>query len=185
MLATVTVRGPRRSGRQEGAGAAARHEPLDRARRNRYLALLRRWARERLPAGANAARDAAEWVSETLLDTGHRDSGRPGESLLVRMRARLLADRESARRARISGQAGPSSRVEQWIGREQLGAWEAALATLPAHLRELVILRVEFGLDYEAIAAEIGDSVATTRAQTVNALAALIDALGRRPPRAA
>jgi len=49
---------------------------------------------------------------------------------------------------------------------------------LPRLQRELVILRVEFGLDYAAIAAETELSEPSARAETVNALAALIDALG-------
>jgi hypothetical protein len=44
--------------------------------------------------------------------------------------------------------------------------------------RELVILRVEFGLDFAAIAAEMDLAEPVARAETVNALAALIDALG-------
>jgi len=44
-----------------------------------------------------------------------------------------------------------------------------------------VILRVEFGLDFESIAAETRLSLPFARAETVNALAALIDALGGMP----
>ncbi|MET0232155.1 MAG: sigma factor-like helix-turn-helix DNA-binding protein [Rhodanobacteraceae bacterium] len=82
------------------------------------------------------------------------------------------------RSARIVERAAPPPRVEQLIGSNRVGDWEAALALLPGMLRELVILRVEFGLDFAAIAAEMELSEPAARAETVNALAALIDALG-------
>jgi RNA polymerase sigma-70 factor (ECF subfamily) len=150
------------------------------ARRSRYTALLRRWAQERLPAGTRAATDAAEWIRETLT----RAAGPAAEpaptagSFLVRLRTHLLADRGSAIRARIAERSAPPPRVEQLIGCNRVGDWEAALAMLTRVQRELVILRVEFGLDFAAIAAEMDLSEPAARAETVNALAALIDALG-------
>jgi len=155
---------------------------LDMARRGRYLALLRRWAQERLPAGTRAAIDAAEWIRDVLLRTEDRadEAAREDRSLLVGLRSRLLAERPSLR-ARGANRAIPSSRVEQLIGADQMDAWERALATLPRRQRELVILRVEFGLDFEAIAVETRLALPFARAETVNALAALIDALGGMP----
>jgi RNA polymerase sigma-70 factor (ECF subfamily) len=180
MLATVTNRGSHNARRHEAGLSRARREALDMARRSQYLALLRRWAQERLPAGAKAAADAAEWIRDAL--PAGTDPGADGPadhgSLLVRLRARLLADRSASVRARIAERGRPSSRVEQLVGRDQLGAWEQALAQLVRRQRELVILRIEFGLDYAAIAEETGISVECARAETVNALAALIDALG-------
>ena len=144
-------------------------ETLDMARRGRYLALLRRWAQERLPA---------EWIRDVLIrtDGSDRDAPRADGSLLVWLRSRLLADRPQ--RARLADRSIPPARVEQLIGCAQLDAWERALATLPRRQRELVILRIEFGLDFEAIAAETRVALPFARAETVNALAALIDALG-------
>ncbi len=155
---------------------------LDLARRGRYLALLRRWTQERLPAGTRAAMDAAEWIRDLLLRTEYSagEPAREDRSLLVGLRSRLLAERPSLR-AHREDRVRPSSRVEQLIGVDQLDAWERALATLPRRQRELVILRVEFGLDFEAIAAETRLALPFARAQTINALAALIDALGGRP----
>lgn len=74
----------------------------------------------------------------------------------------------------------PSSRVEQLIGRGQLDAWEGALRALPPNQREFAILRIEFGLDFSQIAAECGCPVAVARAETLNALATLVGALGAR-----
>jgi DNA-directed RNA polymerase specialized sigma24 family protein len=150
------------------------------ARRSRYTALLRRWAQERLPAGTRAAADAGEWIRETLTQAaGPTAEPAPGTgSFLVRLRAHLLADRGNAIRARIAERSAPPPRVEQLIGCNRVGDWEAALAMLTRMQRELVILRVEFGLDFPAIAAEMDLPESVARAETVNALAALIDALG-------
>ncbi|MGH8171910.1 MAG: sigma factor-like helix-turn-helix DNA-binding protein [Rhodanobacteraceae bacterium] len=180
MLATVMNRVAGHTRTNEVGRSAARRETLDMARRSHYMALLRRWAQERLPAGMKAAADAAEWIRDALpsgTDPGAREAGENG-SLLVRLRARLLADSSATVRARIAERGLPSSRVEQLVGRDQLGAWEQALAQLPPRKRELVILRIEFGLDFAAIAEEAGIATVSARAETVNALAALIDALG-------
>ena len=180
MLATVMNRVSGRARPHEVGSSASRREALDLARRSHYMALLRRWAQERLPAGMKAAVDAAEWIRDALptgTDPGVQTSAEIG-SVLVRLRARLLADRSATVRARIAERGRPSSRVEQLVGRDQLDAWEQALAHLPQRQRELVILRIEFGLDYAAIAEETGIAVVAARADTVNALAALIDALG-------
>jgi DNA-directed RNA polymerase specialized sigma24 family protein len=179
MLATVRSREPRRIRRPE-TGALPRRESLDMARRSRYTALLRRWALERLPAGMRTATDAGEWIRETLTQAAGptaEPAEKPG-SFLVRLRAHLLADRDSAIRARMAERAAPPPRVEQLIGCNRIGDWEAALAMLTRTQRELVILRVEFGLDFAAIATEMELAESIARAEKVNALAALIDALG-------
>lgn len=157
---------------------ASRHGALDMARRGRYLALLRRWAQERLPAGTRAAHDAADWARGVLINAVHSAPDGDG-SLLLRLRSRLLA-------GAAANDARPSPRVEQLIGCDRLDVWESALAALPIRQRELVILRIEFGLDYEAIAEEAGLPAALARMETVNALASLIDAIVcRHPARAA
>jgi DNA-directed RNA polymerase specialized sigma24 family protein len=180
MLATVRYREPRRVRRPDTGPSSLRRESLDMARRSRYTALLRRWAQERLPAGTQAAVDAGEWIRETLTRAAGptAESAQKTGSFLVRLRAHLLADRGNAIHARIAERAAPPPRVEQLIGCNRLGDWEAALALLTRTQRELVILRVEFGLDFSAIAAEMELSEPVARAETVNALAALIDALG-------
>lgn len=156
------------------AATQGRRAALDMARRCRYLALLRRWAQERLPAGTRAALDAADWARDVLIHNAMSDvAARCEGSLLVRLRTRL-AERECD--ARLM----PSPRVEQLIGCDQLEVWESALAALPLRQRELVILRIEFGLDYAAIADEAGLPMQVARTETVNALAALIDALVSR-----
>jgi RNA polymerase sigma-70 factor (ECF subfamily) len=172
-MSVVMEQYPRRATRQDVE--PPRHGALDMARRSRYLALLRRWAQERLPAGTRAALDAADWARGVLIHAAMPDGESPAAgSLLLRLRSQLLA-RNAANGAR------PSPRVEQLIGCDRLEVWENALAGLPLRQRELVILRIEFGLDYEAIADEASISATAARSETVNALAALIDAVAFRP----
>lgn len=182
MLSSAPNRDPARVRRSPVERSPARNA-LDAARRDHYLTLLRRWAQERLPTGTRAATDAAEWIREVLTRSGNADgeAGREGGSLLVKLRTHLLAERPPPPKAQLAERPIPCSRVAQLIGCHQLDAWESALAILPRRQRELVILRVEFGLDFEAIAAEMHLAVPFARAETVNALAALIDALGGTP----
>ncbi|HYE98405.1 MAG TPA: sigma-70 family RNA polymerase sigma factor [Planctomycetota bacterium] len=56
---------------------------------------------------------------------------------------------------------------------------QAALAALPAHLREVVVLRLFQGLDYAAVGEATGVSEATARSRMRYALAALRGALHR------
>jgi RNA polymerase sigma-70 factor (ECF subfamily) len=174
MLTTVIRRDTRRD-----SGPAARRDALDTARRSRYAAQLRRWAQERLPAGTKTAIDAAEWIGDALRRAAGPETGpaRGEGSLLVRLRMLWLLDDVPLARALRADRARCSSRVEQLVGCDRLEAWERALGNLSTRQRELAILRIEFGLDYDKIAVEMAVPVARARAETVNALAALIDAL--------
>ena len=176
-MSAVMEQYPRRATRQDVE--PPRQTAFDMARRRRYLALLRRWAQERLPAGTRAAHDVADWARGVLIHAAMSDiETHAAGSLLLRLRSRLLA--ESADRTRAADDTRPSPRVEQLIGCDRLEVWERALAALPARQRDLVILRVEFGLDYEAIAEEAGLAPPLARSETVNALAVLIDAIACR-----
>ncbi|HEY6893866.1 MAG TPA: sigma factor-like helix-turn-helix DNA-binding protein [Rhodanobacteraceae bacterium] len=175
-MPAVLDRDPRSAAREN---PEPRNAALDIARRCRYLALLRRWAQERLPAGTRAAHDVADWARRVLIEGALSDAGsHAAGSLLLRLRSRLLAD--GAEPMRAANDARPSARVEQLIGCDRLDVWESALAALPLRQRELVILRIEFGLDYEAIAEEANLPAPLARTETVNALAALIDAVAYR-----
>ncbi len=174
-MSAVMEQHPRRATRQDVE--PPRHGALDMARRCRYLALLRRWAQERLPAGTRAAHDAADWARGVLIHAALSEAQGAG-SLLLRLRSELLAD--AGQTTRAANDARPSPRVEQLIGCDRLDVWESALAALPMRQRELVILRIEFGLDFDAIAEEADMPPAHARTETVNALAALIDAVAFR-----
>src|SRR5690349_5468958 len=161
-MSAVMEQDPRRATRQDVE--PPRHRAPDMARRCRYLALLRRWAQERLPAGTRAAHDVADWARGVLIHAALSDT--QGGSLLLRLRSRLLAEGAPATGA-AANDSRPSPRVEQLIGCDRLEVWESALAALPLRQRELVILRIEFGLDYEAIAEEASLSVVAARSETV------------------
>lgn len=171
--------------RLNARAVSSRQAGFDMARREHYAALLRRWAHERLPANAQSAATAVEWVRSVMSNAAGGDSDRERGSTLVRLRSALLAGHPLQLRAHASSPALRSSRVEQLIGCSQLGAWERALATLPRRQRDLLILRVEFGLDFETIAVEMDFALPRARAETINALAALIEALGATRKRAA
>ena len=175
-MSAVMEQYPRRAPRQDVE--PPRHDALDMARRCRYLALLRRWAQERLPAGTRAAHDVADWARGVLIHAALSDA-HGGGSLLLRLRSRLLAEGTPAT-GLAANDSRPSPRVEQLIGCDRLEVWEKALAALPLRQRELVILRIEFGLDYDAIGDEAGLTPVLARSETVNALAALIDAMACR-----
>ena len=112
-MSAVMEQYPRRATRQDVE--PPRQGALDMARRCRYLALLRRWAQERLPAGTRAALDAADWARGVLIHAAMSDVGPDGAgSLLLRLRSRLIADGVHAMPA--ANDARPSPRVEQLIG---------------------------------------------------------------------
>jgi RNA polymerase sigma-70 factor (ECF subfamily) len=71
-----------------------------------------------------------------------------------------------------------ASPLEQAIGRERLERYEAALETLPARARELVIMRLEFDMTYDDIANEVQSTPDAVRMAIRRAVEALTRALG-------
>ena len=139
----------------------------------RYWPRLERWARGRLPAGARDLHDTSDLVQETMLKAlGRLDDFDPRHdgALLAYFRAailnriRTLATRAGRRGARIdleSGliDAGPSP-LEEVVGWDAMDRYERALARLKAEDREVILLRVELGMPYDEIAAELGKPTA-------------------------
>jgi RNA polymerase sigma-70 factor (ECF subfamily) len=157
----------------------------------RYLPILRRWARGRLPAGARGLSDTDDLVQVTLLRAlDHVDdfeSRHEGAFLAYLRRILLNATRDEIRRA-VRRPAGEDlsadlpdpapSVLEQTIGREVLERYEAALVSLPEEPREAVILRVEFGYTYPEIAEALGKpSSNAARMMVARALVRLAEAL--------
>jgi RNA polymerase sigma-70 factor (ECF subfamily) len=68
--------------------------------------------------------------------------------------------------------------VEQTIGAERMAAYERALTQLPELKRNAVIMRVEFGMSFDEIAAELGRPSANAArmmvSRALSELAALI-----------
>ncbi len=141
----------------------------DEAARNelcaRYLPRLRRWAHGRLPIWAREHLDTEDLVQDTLLRSVRQlDGFTPSherafcayvcEALRNRLRDAL---RRAARRP-INGAlpddepASDPSPLELAVGRQTLAQYEGALERLRESDRELIVARVELGLDYREIA---------------------------------
>lgn len=135
----------------------------------RYLPILSRWAHRRLPATSRDLLETNDLVQLTLLrafmrleEFEHRGEG----AFLAYLRRILLnAIRDEIRKASRARQRveldedlpdpGPSL-VEELVGRDTLLSYEAALNSLPPEQQEIIILRIEMGFTYQAIADAIG-----------------------------
>lgn len=134
----------------------------------RYLPMLRRWAHGRLPAFARDLNDTNDLVQITLLSAlKNLDQFRSRHegALLAYLRTSLMnAIRGELRRVGRAGvvvalpdntealavePSAPRLDSDQWLD------YENALARLPAHKREAVLLRLEFGMSYTEIAAAL------------------------------
>lgn len=134
----------------------------------RYLPMLRRWAHGRLPTHARDLGDTEDLVQATLLRAIGRLDGFEYEGsgcflgylrhlLLNVLRneiRRSVARGGSTELSEALGDDDGISPLEAAIGRERLRRYERALATLPQRQQELLVMRIEFGLDYDEIAAE-------------------------------
>ncbi|MDJ0656497.1 MAG: sigma-70 family RNA polymerase sigma factor [Xanthomonadales bacterium] len=158
----------------------------------RYMPILRRWARGRLPAYGRDLSETEDLLQLTFLRALKRldkfESERPG-SFLAYLRAILLnlvreELRRNARRpstvSMIESLPGQQiSQVEQTIGRERLEVYEKALSQLSEVKRNAVIMRVEFGMTFPEIARELErPSANATRmmiSRALDELAALIE----------
>jgi len=158
----------------------------------RYLPMLQRWARGRLPARARDLGDTDDLVQVSLLRALNNidafECRREGAFLAYLRRIVLNAVRDEVRRSmRQPGRAALSeelpaaspSLLDRTIGHQALEAYEAALASLPEEKQEAVILRIEFGMGYQEIAEAIGapsaNSARMTVARTLVQLSELLD----------
>ena len=132
----------------------------------RYLPSLRRWARGRLPQWTRDLRDTDDVVQETLVQTlkhiGDFQPRHEGALQAYLRQALVNRVRDEVRRTTRHGvtteiqdehAASAASPLEEAIGREALGRYEAALARLRPEEREVIIARVEMGQSYQQIAA--------------------------------
>jgi RNA polymerase sigma-70 factor (ECF subfamily) len=157
----------------------------------RYLPLLRRWARGRLPSYARSNAETDDLVQVTLLraldNLGDFQVRHEGAFLAYLRRIFLNVVRDEIRRYGRSpgfeevrpelGDGAPSA-VERLLGREKLERYEEALAALPEEQREAVILRVEFEMPFEEIARALDRPSANAARMTVaRALAGLAEQL--------
>jgi RNA polymerase sigma-70 factor, ECF subfamily len=139
----------------------------------RYYCTLRQWAHGRLPASARSLSDTDDLVQSTVvqaLNSMERFEPRHEGAFLAYLRKILLNQiRDEMRRVRRRPQTGESaealvsreaSPLERAIGMESLERYDRALALLPEHSQQAVILRVEFGMAYQALADLLGMSSA-------------------------
>lgn len=155
----------------------------------RFLPLLRGWARRRLPLHARDLAETDDLVQVTLMRALARldafEARREGAFLAYLRTILLNSVREELRRSRRRGTRLeldaelPDSRpslVEQFAGRRTMERYEAALVELDDAQRQAVILRLEFGYAWDAIAEATGAaSAAAARMQVSRALRALAE----------
>jgi len=178
-------------GRVRDGDAAARERLVA-----RYLPLLKRWARGRLPGSARGMVDTDDLVQITLLralDHVNEFEPRREGAFLAYLRTIVLNSvRDEIRRAaRRPGReplsdelelvAGDPSPLERAIGRDAVEDYERALVTLPEEQQEVVILRLELGLDYGEIAEASGRPSANAARMAVSrALVRLAEVMDER-----
>jgi RNA polymerase sigma-70 factor, ECF subfamily len=150
----------------------------------RYLPILRRWARGRLPAYARDLLTTDDLVQETIYRVlQHLDAFeyRHEGSLQAYLRQALLNQiRDEVRRAvrrpapmeLEDRHADPAaSPLEEAIGHDELERYETALQRLSPRHREAIIARVELQCTYEQVGAALGISNANAaRSVVVRAL---------------
>jgi RNA polymerase sigma factor (sigma-70 family) len=163
----------------QGLGGAATVQLLEQARDGdrralealfeRYLPLLRRWAKGRLPQWARRGTDTHDLVQEAMIQTlGKLDTfsaTREGALQAYLRQAILNRIRDELRRAARRPTAEPvdeavpdrgSSPLEQAIGAEMVERYDAGLQQLSPEERELLVARLEFGCSYEQVAEAVG-----------------------------
>lgn len=153
----------------------------------RYLPILTRWAHRRLPASSRDLLETSDVVQVTLLrafmhleDFQHRGEG----SFLAYLRQILMnAIRDEIRKTARSRHhvelddemPDPgASLIEELVGRQTLERYEAVLGRLAEEDQQMLIMRIELGFTYQAIAEAMGrpspDAVRMKIARTLLAL---------------
>src|SRR5262245_57801397 len=162
----------------------------------RFLPVLTRWARGRLPLDSRDLAETDDLVQLTLIRAeahlGHFESRHEGSFLAYLRHALLNAIRDEIRRSRRrpprmmldTGIADPHrSAVEEAIGNEALERYEAALLELSEEQREAVILRLEFGMTHSEIAAAMfKPSPNAARMVVARALVHVVEAMSEFRP---
>lgn len=155
----------------------------------RYLVSLQRFAHGRLPVASRDLVDTQDIVQVTLvraLEHVERfEPQGPGSFHAYLRQAILNQIRDQARRmARTPERAelppdlasAQRSPLEEAIGSDALGRYEAALSSLTGEQQEAVVLRLELGFTYDEIAEAIGSpSANAARMLVTRALARLAD----------
>jgi len=158
----------------------------------RYLPRLRKWAHGRLPPWAREHLDTEDIVQDTLMQSVRKLSGFApqherafcayvSEALRNRLRdaMRRAMTRPAGRPVSPDEPARDPSPLEQAVGSQMLGRYDAALQRLRETDRELIVARVELGLDYDEIAGLFEkSSPAAARVGVSRALIRLAEEMG-------
>ena len=158
----------------------------------RYLPRLRRWAHGRLPGWAREHLDTEDIIQDTLMQSVRKlDGFAPrherafcayvSQALRNRLRdaMRRAMTRPAGRPLSPDDPARDPSPLEQAVGGEMLGRYDTALQRLRDSDRELIVARVELGLDYEEIAGLLEkNSTAAARVAVSRALVRLAVEMG-------
>lgn len=161
----------------------------------RYLPRLRRWAHGRLPPWARTHLDTEDLVQDALMQSVRRiETFAPQhdgafcayvcEALRNRVRDALRRAATRPADAALSRDmpAHDPSPLEQAVGRQMLERYEAAVHRLGESDRQLVIARVELGLDYAEIADLAGKpTISAARVAVSRALVRLSMEMGHVP----
>jgi len=167
-------------------------EALERLCR-RHHGSLRQWARGRLPRWAREVVDTDDLVQDTLLRTvgkiGTFEPRHDGalqaylrQALQNRLRDEIRRHRRKPARASLDSGAAldAPSPLEQTVGMQNLERYEAALKTVRPEDHELIVLRLEMGLDYDEIAQAVGKpSANAARVAIMRALVRLGEEIAR------
>ncbi|MDR3385693.1 MAG: sigma-70 family RNA polymerase sigma factor [Rudaea sp.] len=174
--------------RRVQAGDAGARERLLR----RFLPLLQRWAHGRLPRQMRDLNETDDLVQVTLVKALARldqfESAGPGAFLAYLRQALLNQVRDEIRRhqrrpehaqidVELSDPEAPAL-IERIVGSERVRAYEQALAALPKRQQGLIVMRVEFGMSYPEIAAEVGSTPDAVRVMVARAIVQLSSELG-------
>lgn len=170
-------------------GDSAAREELVR----RVLPMLQRWAHGRLPPGARGAADTADLVQVSLMRALGRldefESAHPGaffaylRQILINTVRRTLGNEARAGIA-ISVEDAQNELVDQGsaleriVGRDNLLAYEQALAGLPSQHQALVVMRFEFGMSFVEMGNELGETPDGVRIKLSRVLKKMVTAIG-------
>jgi RNA polymerase sigma-70 factor (ECF subfamily) len=159
----------------------------------RFLPLLQRWAHGRLPRHVRDMQETDDLVQVTLVKAlgqlDHFESAGPGAFLAYLRQALLNQVRDEIRRharrpehaemdVELSDPDAPAL-IEQIVGGERVRAYEQALAALPKRQQGLIVMRVEFGMSYPEIAAEVDGTPDAVRVMVARAIVQLSKLLGK------
>lgn len=159
----------------------------------RVMPALERWASGRIPQRCRSLTETSDLVQISVIRAVARveqfESRHPGAFFAYLRRILLNALKEVIAQQRKSGEAVTPDSVESelifagsglegLVGRDNLIAYEQALATLSDDQQALMFMRFELGMSYVEIGSELQEAADTVRirlGRTLNRMMALMD----------